>query len=146
MRLYVIMVLVGSCLAGDTSPYAQYPFAKYPARHYKGKPATPRLITPTQHEFRTVIRRGVLKGPNFAGHYTVVEWGCGSNCIVYAVVDAIAGAVYDKGLPNPNEGYPCGLLYRRDSDLFVVEQSTTIQSKCEPSLYVWRGSQFEPLR
>jgi hypothetical protein len=48
-------------------------------------------------------------------------------------------------LPNPNEGYPCGLLYQRDSNLFVIEQSATIQSKCEPRLYVWLGSRFEPL-
>ena len=68
----------------------------------------------------------------------MAEWGCGSNCVVYAVIDAITGAVYEKGLPNPNEGYPCGLLYQRDSNLFVVEQSATIKSKCEPSLYVWQ--------
>src|SRR5713101_1231751 len=147
MRLFMLIMfaLSLSYLAGAESPYSKYPFAKYPARHYKGKLAAPQLITPTQHEFRTVIRRGAMKGPNFAGHYTVAEWGCGSNCVVYAIIDAITGAVYDKGLPNPNEGYPCGLLYQRDSNLFVVEQSATIQSKCEPSLYVWRGSRFEPI-
>jgi len=75
----------------------------------------------------------------------VAEWGCGSNCVVYAVIDAITGAVYDKGLPNPNQGCPCGRLHKRDSNLFVVEHSATIQSKCEPSLYIWRDSRFEPL-
>jgi hypothetical protein len=145
MRVFVLLVSAAlslSYLAGAESPYSKYPFAKYPARHYNGKLANPRLITPTQREFRTVIRRGAVKGPNFAGHYTVAEWGCGSNCVVYAVIDAITGAVYDKGLPNPNEGYPCGLLYQRDSNLLVLEQSATIQSKCEPSLYVWQGSRF----
>src|SRR5882724_7345634 len=83
--------------ADAESPYSKYPFVTYPARHYRGKLATPRLITPTQREFRTVIRRGAVKGPNFVGHYTVAEWGCGSNCVVYAVIDAITGAVYDKG-------------------------------------------------
>src|SRR6266478_4202549 len=148
MRLFMLIMFAGlslSRLAGAELPYSKYPYAKYPARHYKGKLATPRLITPTQREFRTVIRRGAVKGPNFAGHYTVAEWGCGSNCVVYAVIDAITGAVYDKGLPNPNEGYPCGLLDQRDSNLFVVEQSATIQSKYEPSLYVRRGSRFLPM-
>jgi hypothetical protein len=147
MRVFALLMfaLILSYSAGTDSPYSKYPFAKYPARHYKGKLAAPRLITPTQREFRTVIRRGAVKGPNFAGHYTVAEWGCGSNCVVYAVIDAITGFVYDKGLPNPNEGYPCGLLYQRDSNLFVIEQSATIQSKCEPRLYVWRGSRFEAL-
>jgi hypothetical protein len=77
MRIFVLLVfaLSSSCLAGTESPYSKYPFAKYPARHYKGKLATPRLITSAQREFRTVIRRGAEKGPNVAGHYTVAEWG-----------------------------------------------------------------------
>lgn len=120
-----------SCLAAATlgfpaqrpSQYSKYPFAKYPAGPYKRKPAIPRLITPTQHEFRTVIRHGAKKGPNFAGHYTVVEWGCGSNCVVYAVIDAITGAVYDRDLPSPNEVYPCGLLYQRDSKLSWLREA-----------------------
>src|SRR6266478_1051571 len=100
MRLFMLIMFAGfsrSRLAGAELPYSKYPYAKYPARQYKGKLATPRLITPTQREFRTVIRRGAVKGPNFVGHYTVAEWGCGSNCVVYAVIDAITGAVYDKG-------------------------------------------------
>jgi hypothetical protein len=51
---------------------------------------------------------------------------------VYAVIGAITGAVYDKGLPNPNEGYPCGLLYQRDSNLFVVEHYDTVEVRTEP--------------
>jgi hypothetical protein len=146
MRVFAaLMFALSLSLAGAESPYSKYPFATYPARHYNGKLAAPLLITPTQREFRTVIRRGARKGPNFAGHYRVAEWGCGSNCLVYALIDVITGAVYDKGLPNPNGGYPCGLLYQRDSNLFVVEQSAATESKYEPSLYVWRGSRFETL-
>ena len=67
-----------------------YPFARYPAQGlYKGGPVPPKLTSPTQHQFRTVLRKGAQKGPNFAGHYTVVEWGCGSNCVVFAVVDSL---------------------------------------------------------
>jgi hypothetical protein len=110
------------------------------SRTQEKKGNAPRTCAPLAEGFRAMTRP-----PNFAGHFTVAVWGCGSNCVSYAVIDAITGAVYEKGLPNPNEGYPCGLLYQRDSNLFVVEQSATIQSKCEPSLYVWRGSRFEPI-
>lgn len=44
--------------------------------------------------FRTAIRRGAKDGPNFAGHYTVVGWGCGAGCQAFALVDANSGKVY----------------------------------------------------
>ena len=122
-----------------------YPFAQYPApAPYKGKPAPPKLTTRSQREFRTVLRQGAQKGPNFAGHYTVVEWGCGSNCVVFAVVDAANGKVYDRDMPPINDQYPCGLSYRLESRLFVVEKSSTPNGNCEARLYTWNGSRFVP--
>jgi hypothetical protein len=44
--------------------------------------------------FRTVIREAMAGGVNFAGHYVVASWGCGTGCIQFAVVDAITGEVY----------------------------------------------------
>jgi len=35
-------------------------------------------------------------GPNFAGQFTLVRWGCGSSCIMYAVVSAKTGRVYSR--------------------------------------------------
>jgi hypothetical protein len=50
------------------------PFDRYPAgKVYKGHPAPAKLVTAEQREFRTVLRNGAKKGPNFAGHFTVVE-------------------------------------------------------------------------
>jgi hypothetical protein len=45
--------------------------------------------------YRTRLREGARKGPNFAGHYTVVSWGCGSNCESSMIVDTLTGRVYD---------------------------------------------------
>ena len=100
------------------------------------------LATPTQREFRTILRNGARKGPNFAGHYTVVEWGCGSNCVVFAVVDARNGEVHERNIPPMNDQYPCGLLYKVESTLFVVEKSSTPGGACEAQLYTWDGSHF----
>ncbi len=124
-----------------------YPFAQYPApAPYKGKPAPPKLTTRPQREFRTVLRQGAQKGPNFAGHYTVVEWGCGSNCVVFAVADAANGKVYDRDMPPINDQYPCGLSYRLESRLFVVKKSSTPNGNCEARLYTWNGSRFVPVQ
>lgn len=50
-----------------------------------------------------MIREGVTKAePNFAGHYTVVRWNCGSPCNMMAIVDARSGIVY----PPPIESEP----------------------------------------
>lgn len=123
-----------------------YPFTRYPAESlYRGKPVPPKLITPTQHEFRTVLRKGAQQGPNFAGHFTVVEWGCGSDCIVFAIVDATTGKVYETGMPPVNDAYPCGLSYKLESRLFVVEKSSTPTSDCKAWLYTWDGSRFMPV-
>jgi hypothetical protein len=126
-----LLLLVTMRVTGQSQSSESYPFARYPAESlYKGKPVPPRFTTPTQREFRTVLRKGAEKGPNFSGHYTVVEWGCGSNCVVFAVVDAVNGRVYDSGMPSVNDEYPCGLLYRLESRLFVVEKSSTPNGNC----------------
>jgi len=33
-------------------------------------------------------------GPNFAGHYVVQQWTCGSPCVMMAIVDVVTGHVY----------------------------------------------------
>lgn len=90
-------------------------FDEFPvADIYSGPPASPILATPEQRMFRTRIRNGVATGagvgtgswkepvasraPNFAGHYFVIRWGCGSQCLTMAIVDAKTGAVYPPPL------------------------------------------------
>jgi hypothetical protein len=60
---------------------------------FSGQPAKPILRTPRDRLFRTMIRNGAAKGPNFAGHYTIVYWGCGTSCIQAVVVEAKGGRV-----------------------------------------------------
>ncbi len=53
---------------------------------------------PDARMFRTKITEAVAQGPNFAGHYTVATWGCGSGCQEHAVVDVKSGDVISFGL------------------------------------------------
>lgn len=78
-------------------PAAERPaFTDFPVKDiYSGKVAAPRLATDTDHAFRTMIVRGAKARVEFAGHYTIPQWGCGTNCARFVIVDSITGRVYD---------------------------------------------------
>jgi hypothetical protein len=70
-------------------------FEDYPVREvYKGPVAPVRLDGRMARMFRTRLREDSRSGPNFAGRYTVVVWGCGTGCAQMGVVDAVTGRVY----------------------------------------------------
>lgn len=48
---------------------------------------------PTARMYRTVLRHEISLGPNFAGHYRVAVWGCGTSCAMFAVVNLETGRV-----------------------------------------------------
>ena len=42
-----------------------------------------------------MIRRGAKAKVQLAGHYTVPEFGCGTDCSAFCIVDSVSGRVYD---------------------------------------------------
>jgi hypothetical protein len=78
-----------------------------------------------------MIREGAREGPNFAGHYTIVQWGCGAGCVQFAVVDAKTGAVFmppfyvgPRAFVEGQTGEPEEpLQFRADSKLLIVSGS-----------------------
>jgi ankyrin repeat protein len=86
------------------------------SRIYRGVPAPVDLHSnPEAPSYRTRLREGARKGPNFAGHYTVVGWGCGSNCESTMIVDALTGRVYD------GFGDERGAEFRINSNLVIAD-------------------------
>lgn len=70
--------------------------SKYPAIPVSiATPAKPVIKSRLARTYKTRIVEGAKSGPNFAGHYTVVRWGCGAGAFMFFVVDAINGAVYE---------------------------------------------------
>jgi len=149
------------------SPVPQ--FEDYPAtRTFKGKPAEPILGTPEQRRYRTRIRDGAMKGsdvwsgswrnpitnggPNFAGHYFVIRWGCGSQCVMMAIVDAETGNVYEP--PLAEKGFlhvPLDHLsemevdLRLDSNLIVLRNACRDfkdRTSCGVYYFDWNGNRF----
>jgi hypothetical protein len=110
---------------------------------YRGQPAPVRIVTANQRMFRTRIRDGSKEGPNFAGHFTVISWGCGLGCLDVEVVDAISGQAYDDApfsglvfLTGAQSGREYqGLVYQPDSRLLIADGC---QDKCGTSYYEWR--------
>lgn len=94
---------------------------------YAGRPAPVVLRTRRDRMFRSRLREAASAGPNFAGRYTAIHWGCGTGCAQLAVVDAVTGLVYWPPLdfmdiPSPDGG-EYGPGYRLDSKLLVLTRS-----------------------
>lgn len=158
----------------NTPRFEDFPVAEI----FKGTPAPPSLITPGERMYRTRIRNGVTKGegvwrdksqqpgPNFAGHYIIVRWMCGSPCGMMAVVDALTGKVYKPPISGDDEGRESFLLplvvlpdvktgaawtaeveYRLTSSLFIVKANDTLKDQENYIYYfLWKSNQWKLLR
>lgn len=92
-------------------------FDDFPAGHiYRGLPAAVNFRSnPKASTYRTRLGQAAPKGPDFAGHFTVADWGCGSSCQSQTFIDATNGAVID-GVSTER-----GAWYQLDSDLFIAD-------------------------
>lgn len=127
MRPYLTAFLAAltffqSCaIAGDRHPG----FGDFPATAFEGRPAKVRIITAKDRQYASRLRQLAGQLPNFAGHYTLVSWGCGASCIMAAAIDAKNGRV--TWLPfticcwAPSVNKP--LEFRLDSRLLVAHGS-----------------------
>lgn len=121
--------------------------------NFHGKPAAPILMTRNQRMFRTAIREAAAKGPNFAGHYTIAEWGCGSGCMSSVIVDAITGKVFaapfrilSMPLPESEGGHEYqGAVYQLNSRLLIADGCPE-ETACGAYYYEWRDNNFKQLR
>ena len=101
MKLKVLatpLLLTTVCLFFPGTLKAQSPvprFKEYSAGEvYKG-PTAPLLLTHDDLTFKTRLRWAAKnQKPNFAGHYILTSFGCGSECVMGAVIDAKTGKVY----------------------------------------------------
>jgi hypothetical protein len=115
-------------------------FSDYPVKDiYRGTPAKPKLNHNREARmYRTVLSDGVTEGANFAGHYTYVDWGCGTDCQKMAIVNIETGDVFMYPVPGPTGN---GALYRLNSRLLITDP---IDSTMEgfprdmwPTTYYW---------
>lgn len=69
-------------------------FERYPAEPaMTKKAAAPRLVGKARR-YRTILREEAAQPPNFNGHYRLAQWGCGTNCVEWALIDLESGKVW----------------------------------------------------
>jgi hypothetical protein len=175
---YLVYAVIVKCLllmsVAAISALAQSPsnpkprFEDFPVKQfYKGKPVQPVLTTTERRRFRTRIREGVslgrgvwtgswkdakeMAGPNFAGHYIVIRWGCGSDCLMMAIADAETGNIYSPPLSGAGTELfvPMDIMsdreidFRLDSTLMVLRNACrTARTQCGVYYFNWNDNHF----
>lgn len=127
----------------------------YPAGGFNGPLAAPRIASdPEATHWRTVIRDDCgTQGIDFAGHYTIAEWGCGAMCEVLAVIDRKDGHVYFSSIPFDTLDGHYGARYSAESRMIVINSGLLemrpgyrwLFDHTWPSTYVWdeRDKRFD---
>ncbi len=119
---------------------------------FKGHPTSIELGSAFQKRFRTQIQAQSTLAANFAGHFRIAEWGCGTSCGSIAVIDMKTGKVYDGpfsvldyGEAYRYEGGSDDLEYRIFSRLLIARGCPEFKN-CGTYYYEWKGDRFEQLR
>jgi hypothetical protein len=125
-------------------------FADYQAKErLKGKVKLPDFRKDEgARTFRTRIRNGMGEGPNFAGHYFLIEIGCGTSCRIGILVDANSGKRIDFPLGG-EENYQLEMTYTVESSLVKAVWMDTENNKfnnCVKQDYVLDGNAIKLLK
>jgi hypothetical protein len=92
LKLIVLVFIIKSNQFALSAHAASLPrFSNYPVKEiYHGQIRSPDFSKDEYTQFRVQEQvDDMKKGPNFAGHYTIMSGGCGTSCIFYIVVDHI---------------------------------------------------------
>src|SRR5215210_4224975 len=151
----LILALSSIGFAQKTTPS----FTQYAARVEKTKNVKVNLKShKTANTYRTNLRNAAKEGVNFAGHYILTTWGCGTNCSQSAIIDARNGRVF---FPRILEGAGFGfcdlpddtepIVYRADSRLLVLSgfKGGDLESengRCGIYYLEWTGTDFKQLK
>ena len=123
----------------------QLKFESYPADIIDVS-STPKLKLHSKHarQYKTMIAEAASEPANFAGHYRVATWGCGTDCHGFAILNKLTGDVYT--LPSVN--YVVGVMgndderiaYKPNSRLLVLTGTLNDDELSEGQyFYVWKG-------
>ena len=135
-------------------------FSSYPAKVEK---AQTRSIdfqrSPGANTFKTRLKAALAEGTDFAGHYRIAGWGCGTGCISGAVIDVRDGRVYfPEELAALSVGYFSGdyesepLKYRKNSRLMVLSGIPGRIDENKPQkpwgdyYFEWKNNRFRQVR
>ena len=170
MSVLLTLVLAQSARAQAPSPPQTAKFdAKHPPRFedfpvtekWNQPPAPLKLVTRSERMFRTQLTNAAKEPPNFAGHYRITSWGCGSECGAGAVVDLQTGSVFPPPLGAHGDGWDRWIIspaffegsavdFRLNSRLVVVKGGINYSEELKanvPDVYylLWENNRFRQL-
>lgn len=138
----------GIASAQNTPKFEDYSVSKI----FEGKPASIDLSShPMAPTFQSMLLASVSEGVNFAGHYSVAEWGCGTGCIHFAFVDCETGKVF---FPTFQSHYPSipeepsfmdryKMIYHKDSRLLIINGLPGNKTKLGSYYYEFTNENLE---
>jgi hypothetical protein len=155
--LFVALALLVASSAGQTAKGPA--FSAYPASVEKARVNSINFKNnPGAKSFKTRLTEAVRGGVNFAGHYVVAGWGCGTGCITGAIIDARTGTVlwplplYSLGVWYDGNNYADEPVeYRKNSRLLIIRGSPGVKDN-DPEkpngeyYYEWTGSELKQVK
>jgi hypothetical protein len=118
MALCVCFLALTVCAQDGAAPS----FGEYATPVFKGRTAALKLTTPLARNYRTRLREGARRGLNFAGHYKLHTWSCGTGCLQTAFIDVKTGNVF---FPTELNGF-IGCYYETET-IESLEQALQFQ-------------------
>lgn len=120
----------------------------YPIRGgLKGKTSLPDFKNRDSefNAFRTRIRDGMKQGPNFAGHYSVIQFGCGTGCSGVVVADNRTGQPVRFPRGGEDNMY-LDLKFQLDSRLLAAQWLDHEAGRCFTEFFDYDRSKWILLR
>jgi hypothetical protein len=161
MRKYIlpsILLLIFS-ISVSGQPGRVPKFNQYPAVVEKARVKSINFQrNPSALTFRTRLSEAIAGGVNFAGHYIVTGWGCGTGCTNAAIIEARTGdVIWPDQFMNIDASYGDGysdeqIEYKKNSRLLIIHGrpgSKNENAKIPPSgdhYYEWRGNRLHLLK
>jgi hypothetical protein len=145
-KLVLTAVLFTMCVGSVVASEYQFDLYRVP-RLYDGKARYPDFSGRDKEysNFRTRIKQGEQQGSNFAGHYSIIQFGCGTGCSVVIMTDVETGVVYSFPLGGEENGR-LELSFAPMSSLIVARWNVNFdEAGCVEEQFVWRGSYFSKL-
>ena len=96
LLLLIFITLFAHSLTRTVSAQTPLPkFTDYPVSETFARKNARVVLTQNDRVYQTRLREVARdQRPNFAGHYILTIWGCGTSCVMGAVIDAKTGRVH----------------------------------------------------
>jgi hypothetical protein len=143
----IFAAAMASLLQGEAMALSPFPltFAGNPAGNpHAGKAAQPQFEGRDRafRAYRTRLREALVRGPNFAGHLSVAQIGCGAGCLAVYAIDRRTGRVIRFPFGG-EEHVGVELTIRTDSRLALVHWNDT--ETVSSAHVLWTGRAFQVL-